>query len=164
MQNNSSFNKTISNLQNRGIGYSITKTEVLDAEGNPVLDSDGNKVYRDSIVINSIPQEELEVNRFFSLGTDCWFGGCEELREQYKTALAAENPEGCTGCQKGAIMRMFESKVRQALKAHNEHSRDTGTKELSRSDGESNAGVKDRTSVLRRATNCIKKIFRVGKK
>lgn len=163
MQNNSSFNKTIANLQNRGIGFTVVKVEITDKDGNPVLDKDGNKTYRNSITVTDIPKEELEVNRFFSLSTECWFGGCEELREQYKAALAEENPDGCTGCQKGAIMRMFESKVRQALK-NNEYTANTRTEELPRSNGESTERTENSQTVLRRASNYIKKIFGVSKK
>lgn len=118
MQNNS-LGKTIANLNSRGIGYDIVKDPVLDSEGNPVLDSKGNQTFTTRVVIKSIPEEELELNRFYTLQIPCWFTGCENLREEYKAALdkAGNKHDGtCTDCEKGAIMRMFADRVKLAIK------------------------------------------------
>lgn len=119
MQNNSSLGKTIANLAARGIGYEIVKDPVMDKDGNQLLDGHGQPVYNNRIIIKSVPPEEAELNRFYALQIPCWFGGCEELREEYKEALekARKGPDGtCTDCEKGAIMRMFADRVKLAIK------------------------------------------------
>lgn len=120
MQNNSSLGKTIANLTSRGIGYEIVKDPVLDSEGKQVLDAHGHPVYNNRIVIKSIPPEEAELNRFYTLQIPCWFNGCEELRQEYTAELAkaGAKKEGgtCTDCEKGAIMRMFADRVKLAIK------------------------------------------------
>lgn len=119
MQNNSSLGKTMANLAARGIGYEIVKDPVLDKDGNQLKDSSGNPVYSNRIIIKSVPPEEAELNRFYTLQIPCWFGGCEELRKEYKEALdkASKGPDGtCTDCEKGAIMRMFADRVKLAIK------------------------------------------------
>lgn len=118
MQNNS-LGKTIANLNARGIGYELVKDPVLDSNGNPVLDSKGEQTYSTRIVIKSIPSDEAELNKFYTLQIPCWFNGCEELREEYKKALtkAGNGDAGtCTDCEKGAIMRMFAERVKLAIK------------------------------------------------
>ena len=119
MQNNSSLGKTIANLTARGIGYEIAKDPVMDKDGKQLLDSNGQPVYNNRIIIKSVPPEEAELNRFYTLQIPCWFGGCEELREEYKAAIekARKGPDGtCTDCEKGAIMRMFADRVKLAIK------------------------------------------------
>jgi hypothetical protein len=119
MQNNSSLGKTMANLAARGIGYEIVKDPVLDKDGNQLKDSSGNPVFSNRIIIKSVPPEEAELNRFYTLQIPCWFGGCEELRKEYKEALdkAGKGPDGtCTDCEKGAIMRMFADRVKLAIK------------------------------------------------
>lgn len=120
MQNNTSLGKTIANLSSRGIGYEVVSDPVLDKDGNPVLDSAGKPVVSNRIIIKSVPPEEAELNRFYTLQIPCWFGGCEELRAEYKSALekAGKGASGtCTDCEKGAIMRMFADRVKLAIKA-----------------------------------------------
>lgn len=162
MQNNVSISKTISNLERRGIDYEMKSVPVTDENGNVVRDADGSIRYHNTIIIKKVPESEAEVNRFFSLTYPCWFGGCEELRKEYKEALAKEGKDDCTDCQKGAIMRMFESRVRQAINAHHEPI-NTRPSEVSRPNGESNEGVSNSPSVLRRATDSIKKVFGLSK-
>jgi hypothetical protein len=119
MQNNSSLGKTMANLAARGIGYEIVKDPVLDKDGNQLKDSSGNPVFSNRIIIKSVPPEEAELNRFYTLQIPCWFDGCEELRKEYKEALdkAGKGPDGtCTDCEKGAIMRMFADRVKLAIK------------------------------------------------
>lgn len=118
MQNNS-LGKTIANLAARGIGYEIVKDPILGEDGNPVLDSNGNPVTRNRIIIKSIPPEEAELNRFYTLQIPCWFNGCEELRAEYNDALKKAgkgDASTCTDCEKGAIMRMFADRVKLAIK------------------------------------------------
>lgn len=109
----------MANLAARGIGYEIVKDPVLDKDGNQLKDSSGNPVFSNRIIIKSVPPEEAELNRFYTLQIPCWFGGCEELRKEYKEALdkAGKGPDGtCTDCEKGAIMRMFADRVKLAIK------------------------------------------------
>lgn len=118
MQNNS-LGKTIANLNARGIGYELVKDPVLDDSGTQVVDSKGEPVYSTRIVIKSIPPDEAELNKFYTLQIPCWFNGCEELRDEYKKALvkAGKGDAGsCTDCEKGAIMRMFAERVKLAIK------------------------------------------------
>lgn len=119
MQNNTSLGKTIANLTARGIGYDLVKEPVLDKDGVQLIDSHGQPVFSNRIIIKSVPPEEAELNRFYTLQIPCWFGGCEELRAEYKEALekAHKGPDGtCTDCEKGAIMRMFADRVKLAIK------------------------------------------------
>ena len=118
MQNNS-LGKTIANLNARGIGYELVKDPVLDDSGTQVVDSKGEPVYSTRIVIKSIPPDEAELNKFYTLQIPCWFNGCEELRNEYKKALAKAgkgDAGSCTDCEKGAIMRMFAERVKLAIK------------------------------------------------
>lgn len=160
MQNNNiSRSKTIANLQARGIGYEIKKVPVKDP-------TTGEETLVERIVITSIPPEEAELNRFYSLDIDCWFNGCEQLREEYKNELAKAGTTDapCTGCQKGAIMRLFEKRVRAAIQNSKNHATNSRTSEIPRPNAESNEGTGKSTSMLRRATEGIKKIFNLSKK
>lgn len=123
MQNNLALSKTISGLQARGIGYETVQEDVLDENGNPILDKHGKPLQRTRLIVRSVPESEAEVNRFFVLSVPCWFKGCEELREEYKKALddASQDNKPCTNCKKGAIMRMMEERVRLAI--NNAHTR-----------------------------------------
>lgn len=120
MQNDVSLGKTIANLTARGIGYEIVKEPVLDSDGNQLKDSHGNPVTHNRIIIKSIPPEEAELNRFYTLQIPCWFDGCEELRKEYQAEIdkaGAKKADGtCTDCEKGAIMRMFADRVKLAIK------------------------------------------------
>lgn len=109
----------MANLAARGIGYEVVKDPVLDKDGNQMRDSAGNLVFSNRIIIKSVPPEEAELNRFYTLQIPCWFDGCEKLRDEYKAALdkAGKGPNGtCTDCEKGAIMRMFADRVKLAIK------------------------------------------------
>lgn len=160
MPSNDLKSKTLANLNSRGIGYEIIQEAVLDASGQPVYDKKGNPITKDRIVIKSIPASEAELNRFYSLDIPCWFNGCEELRKEYKAELDKANPTGCTDCQKGAIMRLFEDRIRLAIK-NSKHAQQTTPRitEVSRPDEPSNEGTGESTSLLRRASEGLKKVF-----
>lgn len=114
---NKSLSKTIANLVSRGIGYEIEKEPILDENGNQLRDSKGNPVFNNKVIIKSVPPEEAELNKFYTLQIPCWFAGCEELRAEYKDALTKAGKGGtCTDCEKGAIMRMFADRVKLAIK------------------------------------------------
>lgn len=66
--------------------------------------------------IKSAPPEFLEVFKFFSEHTPCWFEGCEELREQYNKELE-DLGDDCKECDKGALIRKYHAKVRSIVYA-----------------------------------------------
>ena len=73
----------IKGLDKRGISYEVIEVPVTDDNGKPVLDSNGNRVTRQAVHVIDIPEDEQAVMDFMA-GKECWFPGCEELREAYE--------------------------------------------------------------------------------
>lgn len=51
---------------------------------------------------------------FFTHTSPCWFPGCEELRVEYNRELEKLGTD-CPACHRGALMRKFAPRVKDAL-------------------------------------------------
>ena len=160
-------NRTIEELKRRGMSYTVNEVPVKDADGNPVLDEKGNPRVRRQIVVSEIPEIEKKINLFFWLESPCFFEGCEELRASYKKLLDA-SPGNCQGCKKGRIMREYIPLVKAALEGeknkNDQQQGHTGTNQVSGANGGGKEGITFCQKLLRWATECIKKIFDLGKR
>lgn len=153
----------IKGLDKRGISYEVIEVPATDDNGKPVLDSNGNRVMRQAVHITEIPEDEQAVMDFMA-GKECWFPGCEELREAYNREYdEAGGDGGCTTCQKNKIMRKYVPKIKQAVRDANGYKNkwDTGPEQLPGPGGQGPSGASVvRPSLLRRASSRIKKILR----
>ncbi|MEG1542958.1 MAG: hypothetical protein RR382_00340 [Tannerellaceae bacterium] len=64
-----------------------------------VVERDGN-----TTIIKSAPPLETDLVKVFGGHCDCWFEGCEELRNAYKREVEAAEEKGCSGCAKNSII------------------------------------------------------------
>jgi len=68
--------------------------------------------------IVSVPQVELDINRFYNLNEPCFFEGCEGLRKQWIqfSDQAQEQDPGCdVKCASGKVKRQFSERLRPLL-------------------------------------------------
>lgn len=88
------------------------RVEELKARGYEVATTSGG-----GIRVTGLSPELRKAMDFFSDKIDCWFDGCEELRENYKEDLKALKADGkCKGCDKGALIRKYQDLIREAMK------------------------------------------------
>lgn len=166
----SAKNQILENIRSRGIGATIVEDPITDVNGNPVLNKDGTPSIKRSIVITHIPAAEKKVNEFFIKSAPCPYPGCEHLRREYFAEVAAMEAtgKGCTGCQKGAIMRKYDARVRAAIKAaeNNEQpiNTHTGVEQIPGSGEASPARATTRRSLLRRASAGFKAFYEAVKR
>lgn len=127
----------------------------------------------------------------FLAGNPCWFLGCEQLREELNIAMANARASGCSECEARSIKRRFIPKIKAAIDAHvasggenpktikprpiikinrdvksptaGEKNSDTRIVEVPGSGSASIERTGALSKLLRRTTDCIKKIFRTRK-
>lgn len=61
-------------------------------------------------------EEDRTIMPFFSMETPCWFDGCEDLREEYKSRLEDMGGVACKNCDKGRLNKEFITRVKRSLK------------------------------------------------
>lgn len=67
-----------------------------------------------------VPVADDEISPFFGKGP-CFFTGCEELRASYRKELETLAKGGnCSDCDKGAVVRKYQERVRHAIAADKE--------------------------------------------
>lgn len=130
------LNQQLSELDKRDISYVVKEIPITDENGNILLDSDGNPSVRKQIVITSIPDPEKWTAAVFAGIQECWFDGCQELRDEFKQRLASaaaddedddtenisdedkldKKAASCSNCQRARIIRSMHAKVLKAVK------------------------------------------------
>ena len=63
-------------------------------------------------VVSEIGAEDRRILNFFSTAAPCWFAECEDLRRQYAAEIGAL-ATGCPDCQKGAVIRKYQTLVKK---------------------------------------------------
>lgn len=97
----------IAYMERNGLGYTkVEKDTTLP---------DGTVVRKNSLMINSIPEEFQELLSFFLDDQPCWFTGCEDLRELYHAELGED--ASCTSCHKGALIRKYTELAKAAVRS-----------------------------------------------
>ena len=84
----------------------IEETKVEDAVTMAVRDETGKRV------VSAISSDDRRILNFFSTAAPCWFAECEDLRQQYAAEIAAL-AAGCPDCQKGAVIRKYQTLVKK---------------------------------------------------
>lgn len=101
------------NLAKLGVQFKEVVTPVLDKDGKPVLDMNGNpRTYKSNTLV-SISSDAREMLAALNDRVPCWFRGCAELRAQFKAEIGAQD---CSGCS-GATRRKYYALARKMLDA-----------------------------------------------
>lgn len=183
IQKKSSFDEIVTQeLEGTGLKFSIIEERIEQPDGTI-------KIQRRRQLEGVV--EGYEAVYKFLAGNPCWFLGCEQLREELNTAMANAKASGCSECEARSIKRRFIPKIKAAIDAHvaagGENPKTIKPRPIikinrdvkSPASGEKNSDTRivevpgsgsasiERTGalekLLRRTTDCIKKIFRTRK-
>ena len=183
IQKKSSFNEIITQeLEGTGLKFSTIEERIEQPDGTVKIQ---HRRQFEGVV------EGYEAVYKFLSGNPCWFLGCEQLREELNTAIANAKASGCSECEARSIKRRFIPKIKAAIDAHiaaggenpktikpkpiikinrnvksptaGKKNSDTRIVEVSGSGDTCLEGTEPFKELLRRTTDCIKKIFRTRK-
>ena len=70
------------------------------------------------IMLDKIPELELQIAQFFVPEAECPWPGCESLRKQYMKELHKLEESNCSDCDKGSLQGKYRKVVMKHLGQH----------------------------------------------
>lgn len=104
-------------LESLGIKGNTEISYKRDAQGNLVLDANGNPVVIKKFTPTEIPAYFTHAIMVLNGHEPCYFEGCEQIVDMYNNELELlkKRPGGCRDCDKARLQRKFASMFRNAL-------------------------------------------------
>lgn len=104
-------------LERLGIRGETKVTYRRDKDGNVMYDSQGRPMAVTQFTPREIPAWFTKAIMVLSEHEPCYFEGCEEIVQQYKSELKAleKRPGGCRDCDKAKLKRKYSTMFRNAL-------------------------------------------------